>query len=515
MPPAQPTSYDTIPYPSRVRSQTHPDRLATVATLLGLQPAPVEQCRVLELGCGDGTNLVALAASLPGSAFVGLDLAPTAVEKARAFADAVGVSNVAYTQGDICDVTVEWGTFDYVIAHGIYSWVPEAVRDALLSVCRRVLAPHGVAFVSYNAYPGGHIRNMFREMMLMQVQQFTDPQERVDQARALLQFVGAGAPPGSPYEELARYELARVLDYSMGYLCHDDIADLNRSFYIGEFATHARQHGLQYLSEADFFETQHDQYPEAVAALLARLADQGQVIEREQMLDFLKGRRFRQTLLCRAERVVDRRPRPDLVPRLFLTSARPGASAEGRDGAVEFASATCRVTTDDPTAIAVLHSLRNAWPACVTFDDLVADLRVRLGSEPDREHVQGVLWRAFCVDMAELHVHRPPIASEPGDRPAASALARAQVRQGLDVTTLRYTTVNLRDELSRAVLALADGTRDRQAFAKSVAEAVGTSDDAEVGKFLRATPEERLALLDGRLRALASLALLTGEPGGG
>jgi len=68
------TSYDEVPYESQSFPQSHPNRLATLGRLFGLSPAPVAQCRVLELGCASGGNLIPMAYHLPESEFVGLDL---------------------------------------------------------------------------------------------------------------------------------------------------------------------------------------------------------------------------------------------------------------------------------------------------------------------------------------------------------------------------------------------------------------------------------------------------------
>src|SRR5262245_15383733 len=118
------TSYDTVAYPSRCCPQAHPNRLATLATLFGMSPAPVERCRVLELGCGDGRNLLALAFALPGSAFVGVDLAPGAIARAKDEARALGLANVEFHCADLLDWPPPDGPFDYVLAHGLISWVP-------------------------------------------------------------------------------------------------------------------------------------------------------------------------------------------------------------------------------------------------------------------------------------------------------------------------------------------------------------------------------------------------------
>ena len=126
---AQSTAYDALAYPSRVWPQTHPDRLATNATLFGMSPTPVDKCRVLELGCGDGTNLIAMAFSLPGSTFLGVDLAPTVIAKAKAEAKDLGLTNVEFHCADLLKWSPPEGTFDYIIAHGFYSWVPAPVRE--------------------------------------------------------------------------------------------------------------------------------------------------------------------------------------------------------------------------------------------------------------------------------------------------------------------------------------------------------------------------------------------------
>src|SRR5262249_11468180 len=130
------TAYDAVAYPTPPIPQTHPDRLATLATLFGMTPAPVDNCRVLELGCGDGGNLIAMAVGLPGSAFVGVDRAPTAITQAKEEARTLGLANVEFHCADLLEWTPRQGLFDYVIAHGLFSWVPEAVRLRVLQLCR-------------------------------------------------------------------------------------------------------------------------------------------------------------------------------------------------------------------------------------------------------------------------------------------------------------------------------------------------------------------------------------------
>src|SRR6185295_8664840 len=112
-----PTSYDTMPYPTGTYPQTHPDRLATIATLFGMTPAAPDRCRVLELGCGDGGNLIPMAFALPESRFLGIDLSTTAVASGRELIAKTGLTNIALEARNLLTFEPEAGGYDYVIAH--------------------------------------------------------------------------------------------------------------------------------------------------------------------------------------------------------------------------------------------------------------------------------------------------------------------------------------------------------------------------------------------------------------
>jgi SAM-dependent methyltransferase len=172
-------SYEEVPFDSGPVTNSHPDALATVATLYGMTPPPLDGCRVLELGCSTGGNLLSMALSLPDSTFVGIDLAPRQITQARALAATLGLTNVDLRAMSIADVDDDLGMFDYIVCHGVYSWVPEPIREAILRVCSRNLAPNGVAFVSYNTFPGWHARAMVREMIVFHDDPTRPPMERV------------------------------------------------------------------------------------------------------------------------------------------------------------------------------------------------------------------------------------------------------------------------------------------------------------------------------------------------
>jgi SAM-dependent methyltransferase len=455
----------------------------------------VERCRVLELGCGDGGNLVPMALGLPDASFVGIDAAPGAIARGAELIEALALPNITLHAGAIEDFDPEAGAFDYVIAHGVYSWVRPAARDRLLAICRRALADHGVAYVSYNALPGGRVREALRDMLRFHTTELDDPAERVGQGRALLRFLLEGWPAEHDFAAVMRRQAEGVLDRGDASLLHDDLAEVNEPVYFHELVAHAERHALQYLAEADFFEMQTGVLAEPVAETLRGVDDP---IRREQYLDFLKGRMFRQTLLCRAEQELDRTPRPEVVEGLAVSTparARGGADA---DGVVTFEGPTgSTLATDHPLVRAALERVADAWPAAVWVRELIAT-----GSSPeDRAALCDALLRSYAANLVQLHAHPPAPAATPGELPEASPLARRQARAGDMVTNLRQVSVRIEDDLGRELVTLLDGTRDRGALV------------ADLDRFLRARGErlseaDLYAGLDRSLQGLASLALL-------
>ena len=104
-------------------------------------PRRSNRCRVLELGCTDGGNLLPMAATLPRSSFLGIDLSGRQIAAGQKMIERLGLENVELRQMDIADVGEDFGTFDYIICHGVYSWVPPPVQDKILEICARRLAP--------------------------------------------------------------------------------------------------------------------------------------------------------------------------------------------------------------------------------------------------------------------------------------------------------------------------------------------------------------------------------------
>ena len=220
--------YDEVPYESNPFAQTHPNRLATVASLLGMKPKPIERCRVLELGCASGGNLIPMAIELPGSEFVGIDLSALQIDESNEILRKLDIKNVRLEHCNIADIDKKFGLFDYIICHGVFSWVPFDIKDKILDICRENLSWNGVAYVSYNALPGWHMRGMIRDMMCYHTARFTDNQMKVEQARALIDFLLQSATnEKSAYAVWLKEEFELLKKVKNYYIFHDHLEDNN------------------------------------------------------------------------------------------------------------------------------------------------------------------------------------------------------------------------------------------------------------------------------------------------
>ncbi|HVF90419.1 MAG TPA: class I SAM-dependent methyltransferase [Blastocatellia bacterium] len=521
-------TYDEVLYTGYPYNQTHPDRLATLATLHGLEPARVESCRVLELGCGDGGNIIPMAMGLPSSRFVGVDLSERAIANGTSLVGELGLANVSLLQLDVSLISEEMGAFDYIIAHGLYSWVPPDVQEKILAICKASLSPQGVAYVSYNTYPGSHLRNMTREMMLFHARHLREPERRVDRARAFVDFLSAAQRDSDVYGLFLQSESGRLSRLTDEMLYHDDLAEMNSPVYFHEFIERAGGNGLQYLSEADFFEVEDGDLSPRLAELLGSL-DSSDVVTREQYMDFIKCRKFRQTLLVHDRLTIDRSLKADRANALYVASAvRPVSQAPGivSQAVEQFRSERgASITTDHPLVKSALMELGRAWPGAIRFDRLLAAARDRLdrgagssaGAPEDAPVLGQFLLKTFAAAVVELHVHVPAVALELSERPVASPLARLQARVGPVVTSLFHTSVRIGNELGRYLLTLLDGTRDRAALLDELTSRI-ESRGQETGRD-KGPPEEREEEregardfldrnLDENLRRMATLGLL-------
>ncbi len=485
------SEYDEVPYLAPSFANTYPDALAVAALLRGLDVPPLAGARVLELGCARGANLVPMAWSMPNAEFVGIDLSRRQIEAARERAAAAATPNVTFRAMDLRDLDDSFGSFDYVVAHGLFSWVPRDVQEALLEVCARRLSPSGIAYLSYNTLPGWSSGVMFREMVQYHVRGIADPSERLREARTFLRFLaGAARPKGSIWEAMLEEHASYFEQEHDWYLLHDDLETENHPVYFHEIVERAGRHGLQYVTEERFLSSGEVLPPEALGQL-DRFAT-GR-IEREQVVDFACNRRFRRSLFCLAGRPLPAGPEPGRLAACHLRSRvkpfDPSADplAPGTERFVGLDGLT--LETSDVRLRALLHVLWGVWPGALEHaaaTHVLAEAARRSGGPtPEPRALDRMVHQAILGQVVSAHLLDPPIATALPERPSVSPVARYEAAAGEPVTHLLNGSGDL-DPLDRFVVRLLDGSRTRDDVAAALQETLSAG-------MLEPTPTGRAA----------------------
>lgn len=460
-------NYDAVPYESLSFAQSHPARMSGMARLFGLAAPPLATARVLELGCTYGGNLLPLAMRYPDAQFVGVDFSQVQIERANRSKGELGATNATFRQADIREVAKESGQYDYIIAHGVYSWVPADVQDAVLELIGRQLAPEGVGYVSYNVYPGWKMREVVREMMLFHVAPLKDPKDKLTQARAILQYASKlHANNQSAFGRLLAEEASVLARQSDFYIFHEHLEPENRPCYFHEFVAAAGRHDLAYLGEWALAEMLPERYGAELATTARRISG-GNMLACEQYVDLLTNRAFRQTLLVSTRRAhairraltADNFRNQHISVLLRPVAPAPGPQAGTGPQPVVHGSyvdvENRRIDVHQPHAKALFDRLVAASPYAVPFEELV-------GGVAAFAQGQGIQVDAAAFVTSELvSLLARGVATLYGDpmpRPSpataqVSPYARWQAARASQVTNALHGTVQLTQEQTSVVKA--------------------------------------------------------------
>ena len=445
--------YDAVPYPSYAYWFTHPDYLATCATLYGVDPAPIERCSVLEIGCGAGGNLFPIARTLPEARLVGVDRSQVAIEEAIKWSTDLGFSNLEFHCADFRDLTLQ-GQFDYVICHGVYSWIPRDLQVPLLDLCSRSLAPQGIACVSFNVYPGWRDGERLRNSFLEACDADAAPVQRIEAARRTLEAQCESSD--GDYHSFVVHEKHRLDRLGDAYLFHEYLSPDNCPTTLTEFALRANRSGLQFLADAHRTKFFLGNYPPDVLNQLAGISDR---VEAYQKLDEITNRRFRASLLVRGEREIVMELSPGILDTLFVRSfvkpdPRLNASEEGGRFAVtsELGLETDLVGPLVRTALSLCNSVYpQVWRFTELFDTVADELR-RLGHdslvstrrrrEQAKNDLGAMLTRLYYAGVVHFHSYQPNVANQPDDL-RISPLAAREFRRDNVVTNAWHDAIRL------------------------------------------------------------------------
>ena len=502
--------YDAVPYDSRAIADTHIGLLSIEAILAGLSPALPAKCRVLELGCASGGNLLPMADEFPESEFVGIDISPVQVADGENLRKQAGLNNARLMVMDLCQVGTQLGTFDYIIAHGLYSWIPAPVQAKLLELFATCLNPHGVGYISLNVYPGFHNRQMLRDMLQRRLEGVIDPAARRDISMQFLHVIANTEAAPSCQSMALRGEAKQLLECGYSYFVHDTLAEYHEALYFEDFNRRLTGSGLNFLSEC----RPDPVIRRAAIGLLKQLPESaGNRIKQEQYIDYIGVVSFRHTAIVKAGLPLKSSPdvkwidhfsiRSRLHPKV-LANAQPMNMAPGVPITFTIPLAG-DITFENNISKGIFLSLFLHSSIPLTFEQLLTELRkqLRLGTEfaiagsPQRQKMAETLMYYRGLGLIKL-CWPPGFILQVNEKPKVSKLVRAMAPHTSVLPNRLHETVLDLTRLDTMLLSLMDGNHDIDALCDAIESqqaagllpTFGSAGAAECGIF--ATVEDTL-----------------------
>ena len=296
-------TYSELLYKSNPFNYTIPALLEAHGRLYGLTPKDSRKAKVLELGSSFGGNIITQALYNPEAEFVGIDLTAEQVKKGNEVIKKIGLKNIKLIEKNILDINEDFGKFDYIIVHGVFSWVPKEVQDKIIKICNENLTEEGIAYISYNTYPGWKEPDKIREMMIYANKYFPEISlgDKNQRGKAFISIV---AEQMKIYEDISKKkgdfikQIEEVVGMQDYYVAHEYCEDLNNPLYLNEFVDLIKKGNLEYISDVALRLSIISTYNKDTVDKLQQLS-QGDHVIKEQCLDYILDTKFRRSLVCK------------------------------------------------------------------------------------------------------------------------------------------------------------------------------------------------------------------------
>ena len=290
-------TYSELLYKSNPFNYTIPALLEAHGRLYGLTPKDSRKAKVLELGSSFGGNIITQALYNPEAEFVGIDLTAEQVKKGNEVIKKIGLKNIKLIEKNILDINEDFGKFDYIIVHGVFSWVPKEVQDKIIKICNENLTEEGIAYISYNTYPGWKEPDKIREMMIYANKYFPEISlgDKNQRGKAFISIV---AEQMKIYEDISKKkgDFIKQIEEVVGI--HEYCEDLNNPLYLNEFVDLIKKGNLEYISDVALRLSIISTYNKDTVDKLQQLS-QGDHVIKEQCLDYILDTKFRRSLVCK------------------------------------------------------------------------------------------------------------------------------------------------------------------------------------------------------------------------
>lgn len=432
---AKDSGYDEFPYYGYPFDYTRPENLKSVGRLFNIKAPKLEKARILELGCSDGGNIFRFADEYPKSYTLGVDLSKTQIDLAQKTLKETGLKNIEFKHMSITDLDESYGKFDYIICHGVFSWVPEFVRDGIFEVSKKLLNKNGLVFVSYNTLPGWNMMNTIKEMMLYHAKSFKTDQDKVSQGKAILSFIQQSLEgQESAYAKFMKIAVNDLSKKEDQYIRHEYLEDDNVAFYFHEFVEKARAKGLEYVADTDVHRMYTGNLPQKTMEKLTEVKD---IVRTEQYIDFINNSPFRCTILTHRDTPISRNITNEQVEAFnYFSDIYYAQDANLQDDSeVEFINRKDQNRTmksSAPVMKSILASLAQNIGNPLSFKEIIEyahKLAPKISKDEIKANVLANFPRLIFSGMVKYLEDKPKSVFNISSKPKVSNLARQQVKE--------------------------------------------------------------------------------------
>lgn len=472
-------------FESMVSPERWIERYYVLAKLYGIPAKAPAESRVLEIGCGSGLNLIAQASRLPQANFVGLDIDAGQIEKANAYKEELQLSNCNFHNMSVEEAEFS-ESFDYIICHGLFAWVPQKTQQAIIALCHQYCAENGVIYISYNALPGWFLRGVISDHLRRADNAQAPIELRISNARGLLDEMRneLGFDVGTEDQERVKRELENCSAHSDAFVMHELLNPATRGFHFRQFMALLEEAGFQYLAEAlpgRMREWRYDEMSEEIDLAEVRNKN-ASLVEKEQQMDHLFPQSFRGTLLVKGHH--KRRDVADMSvvwdwyvsTHLVPLSEKPDLVSNKEE--IFCASSNVSTEVGAPILKAAFVRLRERWPSALHAEELFEHALHLSGAEDAKEtrrYLAAELVRYFLANMVDFHSNELRCSHVLTEKPFVHAYARCHAGRGDWVVTERH-EYYVMNPFEALLLPLCDGTHTVAELVEKMTERVVDTD---------------------------------------
>lgn len=427
--------YDEMPYHGYPFEYNRPENLKTVAALFGVDAPKLETARILELGSSDGRNLFRFAETYPKSYTLGVDLSKVEIENGQKVLDKLKLKNLDLKAMSITDLDESYGKFDYIICHGVFSWVPDFVRDSILEVSKKLLNKNGLAFISYNTLPGWNMINSVRELMMYHSENFSNVSDKIVQSRAALNFIQESLEGHeTPHAQFMQTSAKHMADKEDHYIRHEYLAEENQAFYFNEFIEKAREKDLEYVGDTDVQRMYIGNLPQKAMEKLGAIND---IVRSEQYMDFITNTQFRCTILTHKGTNISRNINDDTIQKFnYFCNIKPldeKINIEDDSKATFYINNNKKrtVETSAPAMKAVLYTLYKNLGNPLSVDEIIKEsskLVSKVSKEIIKQNIFANFGNLIFSGTTKYVLDKPLSVYKISNKPKISKLAMLQIQ---------------------------------------------------------------------------------------